>query len=114
MKAYGIPGRPRLFEVLQKIREVNAERQKKAPGQAFTGASAHAIELEYMPQLKVDFVTAVPRMALYLEYSGRIYDIYLKYAAPEDIHVFTGFHCDVTMLHCDVTVLHYCVSSAPL
>ncbi len=89
LKAYGIPGRPRLFEVMQKMREVNAERQKKAPGQAFTGASAHAIELEYMPQLKVDFVTAVPRMALYLEYSGRIYDIYLKYAAPEDIHVYS-------------------------
>lgn len=89
LKAYGVPGRPRLFEVLQRIREVNMERQKKAPGQVFTGASAHAIELEYMPQLKVDFVTAVPRMAMYLEYSGRIYDIYLKYVAPEDIHVYS-------------------------
>ena len=89
LKAYGIPGRPRLFEVIQKLREVNAARQRKAPGQVFTGASAHAIELEYMPSLKVDFVTAVPRMALYLEYSGRIYDIYLKYVAPEDIHVYS-------------------------
>ena len=68
---------------------MNAARQKRAPGQAFTGASAHAIELEYMPELKVDFVTAAPRMALYLEYSGRIYDIYLKYVAPEDIHVYS-------------------------
>ncbi len=89
LKAYGIPGRPRLFEVIRRLREVNAARQKRAPGQAFTGASAHAIELEYMPELKVDFVTAAPRMALYLEYSGRIYDIYLKYVAPEDIHVYS-------------------------
>ena len=89
LKAYGIPGRPRLFEVNRRLKEVNAERQKKAPGKKFTGASAHAIELEYMPGLKVDFVTAVPRMALYLEYSGRIYDIYLKYVAPEDIHVYS-------------------------
>lgn len=89
LKAYGIPGRPRLFEVIRKLKEVNRERQRKAPGQIFTGASVHAIELEYMPELKVDFVTAVPRMALYLEYSGRIYDIYLKYVAPEDIHVYS-------------------------
>lgn len=89
LKAYGIPGRPRLFEVNRRLKEVNAERQRKAPGKKFTGASAHAIELEYMPELKVDFVTAAPRMALYLEYSGRIYDIYLKYAAPEDIHVYS-------------------------
>ncbi len=89
LKAYGIPGRPRLFEVNRRLKEVNAERQKKAPGKKFTGASAHAIELEYMPVLKVDFVTAAPRMALYLEYSGRIYDIYLKYVAPEDIHVYS-------------------------
>ncbi len=89
MKAYGIPGRPRLFEVNQKMREVNAARQRKAPGGTFTGASVHAIELEYMPELRAGFVTAVPRMALYLKYSGRIYDIYLNYAAPEDIHVYS-------------------------
>lgn len=89
LKAYGIPGRPRLFEVIRKLKEVNTERQRKAPGHVFTGASVHAIELEFMPELKVDFVTAVPRMALYLEYSGRIYDIYLKYVAPEDIHVYS-------------------------
>lgn len=89
LKAYGIPGRPRLFEVLQQIREVNMKRRRKAPGQTFTGASVNAIELEYMPELKVDFVTAMPRMALYLDYSARIYDIYLKYVAPEDMHVYS-------------------------
>ena len=89
LKACGIPGRPRLFEVNRRIKEVNAERIMKAPGKKFTGASVHAIELEYMPNLKADFVAAVPRMALYLEYSGRIYDIYLKYVAPEDIHVYS-------------------------
>lgn len=89
LKACGIPGRPRLFEVNRRIKEVNAERIMKAPGKKFTGASVHAIELEYMPNLKADFVVAVPRMALYLEYSGRIYDIYLKYVAPEDIHVYS-------------------------
>lgn len=89
LKAYGIPGRPRLFEVVQKMKEVNALRQKKAPGNTFSGSSVNAIELEYMPGLRADYVTAPPRMALYLEYSARIYDIYLKYVAPEDIHVYS-------------------------
>lgn len=89
LKAYGIPGRPRLFEVVQKMKEVNALRQKKAPGNTFSGSSVNAIELEYMPDLQADYVTAPPRMALYLEYSARIYDIYLKYVAPEDIHVYS-------------------------
>ena len=66
LKAYGIPGRPRLFEVVQKIKEVNALRQKKAPGNTFSGSSVNAIELEYMPDLRTDYVTAPPRMALYL------------------------------------------------
>lgn len=89
LKAYGIPGRPRLFEVVQKVRKVNSIRQRKAPGQKFTGASANSIELEFVPQLKVDYLVAPPRMALYLDYSARIYDIYLKYVAPEDIHVYS-------------------------
>lgn len=89
LKAYGIPGRPRLFEVVQKVRKVNAERQRKAPGHRFTGASVNAIELEFVPSLKVDYLVAPPRMSLYLKYSARIYDIYLKYVAPEDIHVYS-------------------------
>lgn len=89
LKAYGIPGRPRLFEVVQKVAKVNTERQRKVPGNKFTGASANAIELEFVSALKADYVVAPPRMALYLKYSARIYDIYLKYVAPEDIHVYS-------------------------
>lgn len=89
LKAYGIPGRARLFEVISKIREVNALRKVRAPGGSFLGKSTFADELQEHPELEVDFVTATPRMARYLEYSTQIYDIYLKYFAPEDIHVYS-------------------------
>lgn len=89
MKEYGIPGRPRLFEVVQKVREVNANRLCSAPGHKFAGASCDADELRDNPALSVAYVTATPRMALYMEYSTRIYNIYLKYIAPEDIHVYS-------------------------
>ena len=89
MKEYGIPGRPRLFEVVQRIRQVNAGRLCNAPGRRFAGASWDADELRADPALSVAYVTAPPRMALYMEYSTRIYDIYLKYIAPEDIHVYS-------------------------
>ena len=89
LKAYGIPGRARLFEVVQKVREVNAMRRLKAPGQVFSGASYDDIELKSAPELSVSYITAPPRMALYMEYSTRIYQTYLKYVAPEDIHVYS-------------------------
>lgn len=89
MKTYGIPGRPRLFQVVQQMKTVNARRQQRAPGGRFTGSSDNSIELEYCPQLKADYIVAPPQMAKYLEYSGRIYDIYLKYVAPEDMHVYS-------------------------
>ncbi len=89
MKAYGIPGRPRLFQVIQQMQKVNAGRQRKAPDGTFAGSSVNSIELEYRPQIRADYVTAPPQMAKYLEYSGRIYDIYLKYVAPEDMHVYS-------------------------
>ena len=89
LKAYGIPGRPRLFEVVQKVREVNAARKQRAPGQVLTGSSWKAEELRNSPSLAVDYLVAVPRMALYMKYSSRIYEIYLKYIAPEDIHVYS-------------------------
>ena len=89
LKAYGIPGRARLFEVISKIREVNALRKVRAPGGRFLGKSTFADELQEHPELEVDFVTATPRMARYLEYSTQIYDIYLRYLAPEDIHVYS-------------------------
>ena len=89
LKRYGIPGRPRLFEVVQKIKEVNIERKAKAPGGTFAGTSFDAVELAKSPDLKVAYIAAAPRMACYLKYSTRIYDIYLKYIAPEDMHVYS-------------------------
>ncbi len=89
LKAYGIPGRARLFEVISKIREVNALRKVRAPGGSFLGKSTFADELQEHPELEVSFITATPRMARYLEYSTQIYDIYLRYLAPEDIHVYS-------------------------
>lgn len=89
LKAYGIPGRTRLFEVVQKVREVNAQRQRKAPGRRFTGASSDDTELKRNPALAVDYIVAPPRMAHYMECSARIYEVYLKYVAPEDIHVYS-------------------------
>ncbi|MBQ7873908.1 MAG: DNA methylase [Oscillospiraceae bacterium] len=89
MKKYGIPGRARLFEVIQKVKEVNAQRRRKTPGRMFAGKSFHAKELERNAQLELDYIVAPPRMALYIEYSTRIYNVYLKYIAPEDIHVYS-------------------------
>lgn len=89
LKAYGIPGRPRLFEVVQKMREVNAERRNRAPGGQFVGDSCQAPELMTHPELEVSYITAPPRMALYMQYSTTIYNIYLKYIAPEDMHVYS-------------------------
>lgn len=89
LKAYGIPGRPRLFEVVEKVRAANSHRKQRAPGRTFTGESCDAVELENAPGLAISYITAVPRMSFYMEYSTRIYHIYLKYVAPEDIHVYS-------------------------
>ena len=89
LKSYGIPGRARLFEVVQKVREANAERRISAPGRRFTGVSYFDSELKAHPELEIAYITAPPRMALYMDYSTRIYDIYLQYVAPEDIHVYS-------------------------
>ncbi|MDO5401348.1 MAG: DNA methylase [Eubacteriales bacterium] len=89
LKSYGIPGRARLFEVVQKVKEANARRKEKAPGRAFTGASSNATELNAHPELSLDYIVAPPRMAHYMECSTRIYQVYLKYIAPEDIHVYS-------------------------
>ena len=89
LKSYGIPGRPRLFEVVQKVKEANNTRRWKAPNRTFTGSSDDSTELNSNPALEMDYIVAPPRMALYLEYSTRIYSIYLKYIAPEDIHVYS-------------------------
>ena len=89
LKACGIPGRARLFEVEQRIREVNAERRRRAYGHRLTGKSVSAIELKAHPEWEVDYIAAPPRMAYYIEHSTRIYKIYLNYIAPEDIHVYS-------------------------
>ena len=89
LKAYGIPGRPRLFEVVQKIGEVNAQRRQKAPGHKLAGASCQAPEREKDPSLALNYIVAPPQMARYMQISGRIYEVYLKYIAPEDIHVYS-------------------------
>jgi len=89
LKAYGVSGRARLFEVVQKLQEVNALRREKAPGKIFTGSSYDDRELKKNPSLEVGYITAPPRMAHYMECSTRIYNVYLKYVAPEDIHVYS-------------------------
>lgn len=89
LKDYGISGRARLFEVVCRVKEINGERRRKAPGHRLTGKSVLAQELQDHPELAVDYIAAPPRMACYMEYSTRIYDIYLKYIAPEDMHVYS-------------------------
>ena len=89
LKAYGIGGRARLFEVVQRMREVNFERQSKVPGHRLTGKSSSDIELKQHPDWAVDYIAAPPQMAHYIEVSSKIYKTYLKYIAPEDIHVYS-------------------------
>lgn len=89
LKAYGIGGRARLFEVVQRLREVNQDRQFHAPGYRFSGKSTDDNELKAHPELAVDYIAAPPRMAHYIKYSTRIYQIYLRYVAAEDIHVYS-------------------------
>ena len=89
LKAFGIPGRARLFEVLERVREVNDHRRKALKGREFTGKSRNADELEQNPSLELDFVVAPPQMRRYMEVSGQIFRIYLKYVAPEDIFPYS-------------------------
>lgn len=89
LKAYGIPGRCRLFEVTERVKEINADRQRKAPGRRFTGKSSSAAALSADPSLALDFIAAPPRMAHYIEVSSAIYRIYLRHISPDDIHVYS-------------------------
>ena len=89
LKAYGIAGRARLFEVVQRVKEVNARRQAAAPGRRLTGASSDDTQLKANAALAVDYIVAPPRMAHYMKISTSIYQVYLKYIAPEDIHVYS-------------------------
>ncbi len=89
LKSYGIPGRARLFEVVQKVKTANASRRWRAPNRTFAGSSDDSIKLSRDPSLEIDYIVAPPQMALYMEYSTRIYSVYLKYVAPEDIFPYS-------------------------
>lgn len=89
LKSFGIPGRPRLFEVIQKIKKVNEERIKLTKNGVFEKSSYDINEINSNPNTEVSYIIAPPRMAYYIEYSTKIYNIYLKYIAPEDIHVYS-------------------------
>ncbi len=89
LKARGVPGRPRLFEVIQKVREINNRRKYLAPGRKLRGESADDAELRADPALALSYIIAMPRMGLYIAYSSRIYQIYLRFIAPEDIVVYS-------------------------
>lgn len=89
LKSFGVPGRPRLFEVIQKVKGVNSQRSYKAPGRTLTGSSYDLSELNEHPALAVDYIVAPPQMARYMVVSTQIYNVYLRYIAPEDIHVYS-------------------------
>ena len=98
LKQYGIPGRARLFEVVQKVKDINFQRRYKAPHHKLEGKSFDNIELQNNPSLELDYIAATPRMSLYMKYSTQIYNVYLKYVAPEDIYAYSidEVFCDIT------------------
>ena len=89
LKSFGVPSRPRLFEVIAKVKEVNSLRRWNAEGHKFIGETYNFNMLSENPGLAVGYITATPRMALYMDYSARIYSVYLRFFAPEDIHVYS-------------------------
>ncbi len=104
LKKLGIPGRARLFETVQQVKRANTERLRNAPGWKFTGSSSNTAELATHPELEIGYITAPPRMAYYMEYSTRVYQVYLKYIAPSDIHIYS-----IDEVFIDLT--HYLTSS---
>jgi Nucleotidyltransferase/DNA polymerase involved in DNA repair len=89
LKTYGVGGRPRLFEVIQKVEEINRERKRRIGYTPFTDKSYYDPELKENPELELDYIVAPPRMAYYIQYSTRVYEVYLKYIAPEDIYPYS-------------------------
>lgn len=98
LKQYGIPGRARLFEVVQKMKEVNYKRKKNNKIYKFKGKSYDDNKLKNNPNLEVDYIIAEPRMAYYMNYSTKIYNVYLKYLSSDDIYVYSidEVFCDIT------------------
>lgn len=98
LKQYGIPGRARLFEVVKKVKEINNQRKQKIPNHKFIGSSYIDSNLKEFKELSLDYIIAPPRMSKYIEYSTKIYNIYLKYLSPNDIHIYSidEIFCDIT------------------
>ena len=98
MKQYGLGGRARLYEVVQKVKDVNYQRRKVNYYKPFTKKSVNDLELKKDKSLELDYIIAPPRMAYYMDYSTKIYNVYLKYIAPEDIYVYSidEVFCDIT------------------
>ena len=89
LKAFGVPGRARLFQVIERVKEVNYRRKKEAKEGRLVGSSCLDSDLRAYSFLALSYITAPPRMALYMEYSRRIYEIYLHFVSKEDIHVYS-------------------------
>lgn len=89
IKRYGVPGRARLFEVVQKIKFANSGRRLYAPGRKLEGESFDTVELDKNPKFGISYIVAPPRMALYMKYSAKVYSVYLRYIAKEDIHSYS-------------------------
>ena len=111
MKQYGLGGRARLYEVLQKVREVNFQRKKNNNYKKFNGKSYIDSELKSNKELELDFIIAPPQMKKYMDYSTKIYNVYLKYIAPEDIYVYS-----IDEVFCDLTnyLKHYNMTAKEL
>ncbi len=111
MKRFGIPGRARLFEVRQKVDEVNILRKQRCGAKVFKDSSVSATELDANPGVALSYITATPQMAAYIKYSAEIYSIYLKYIAPEDIHIYS-----IDEMFMDITsyLKMYCMSARDL
>lgn len=91
LKSYGISGRARLFEVVQQVGLINNQRRLKAPGGRLSSKSSDNPTVQANPSVALDYIVAPPRMARYMEVSGKVFATYLKYLAPEDILVYS---CD--------------------
>ena len=99
LKALGIPGRARLFEVIRQVRKANAQRLQAAPHRQFTGKSTNAAQLAAHPELELDYLIAQPRMAHYMQHSTQVYQVYLNYVAPQDIHVYSIDEVFIDLTH---------------
>ena len=99
LKTYGVPGRARLFEVIQRVNEVNRQRKYKAPGRKLADSSSDDTVVKSNPSVALDYIVAPPRMAHYMECSANIYNVYLKYIAPEDIHVYSIDEVFIDLTH---------------